>query len=180
MAILNDKNNITEKKIHIMVTSLCDRNCPYCCNKQYDLNDIAYVTQDELRKAEEIFITGGEPFLYAAPNKIAYRFKRLYPNIKHVYVYTNAFELSEYLMDGGNLGYIDGVTISIKTPHDKDIFEHYLYNNLDIKCLKSNRVYIFNNLLDEEFIKNTSNMTYSHRTWQKEFTAAPDSIFRKI
>ena len=46
LAKLNDRTDKTKGIIHLMVTSLCDRNCPYCCNKQYDLNDIPYVTDE--------------------------------------------------------------------------------------------------------------------------------------
>lgn len=43
-ATLNDKNENTKKIIHIMVTTLCNRNCKFCCNKMYNLNDIPYVS----------------------------------------------------------------------------------------------------------------------------------------
>ena len=75
MAILNEKNDITEKIIHIMITSLCDRNCPYCCNNQYDLNDIPYATSEELSKANTVCLTGGEPFMYSNPCDSADRLK---------------------------------------------------------------------------------------------------------
>ena len=38
-AILNEKNEVTEKVIHIMITNKCNRNCPFCCNNQYNVND---------------------------------------------------------------------------------------------------------------------------------------------
>ena len=60
----------------IMVTSLCDRDCQYCCNKQYDLNDIPYITSEELSRMKEIYITGGEPFRYSDPCNIAKKLKR--------------------------------------------------------------------------------------------------------
>jgi MoaA/NifB/PqqE/SkfB family radical SAM enzyme len=83
---------MSEKKkiIHIMVTSLCKRNCEYCCNKQYDLNDIPYVTDEELRNAHTLLLTGGELFAFANPPEIAQYYKSRYPNIKAVYVYSNA------------------------------------------------------------------------------------------
>lgn len=37
MAELNPKTDATKKVIHLMVTPLCNRNCRYCCNKQYDI-----------------------------------------------------------------------------------------------------------------------------------------------
>ena len=46
---LNPRTEKTKKVMHLMVTSLCDRDCKYCCNKQYDLNSIPYATDEELR-----------------------------------------------------------------------------------------------------------------------------------
>ena len=62
MSKLNCKTDTTKKIIHLLVTSLCNRNCKHCCNKQYNLNDVQHVTDEELREAEIICITGGEPF----------------------------------------------------------------------------------------------------------------------
>lgn len=49
---LNPRTEKTKKVMHLMVTSLCDRDCKYCCNKQYDLNSIPYATDEELRGVE--------------------------------------------------------------------------------------------------------------------------------
>lgn len=69
-------NNKNEKKkvIHLMVTSLCNRDCKYCCNKQYSLDKIPYATSEELKNAETLLLTGGEPFAFTNPNEIAKHF----------------------------------------------------------------------------------------------------------
>lgn len=67
MAQLNEKTDITKRNVHIMITNRCYRNCPFCCNKQYDVNEIPIVTNEELEEAENIFLTGGEPFAFADP-----------------------------------------------------------------------------------------------------------------
>ena len=176
MAKLNDKNENTEKIIHLMVTSLCDRKCPDCCNKQYDLNDIPYVTDEELKNADTLCITGGEPFKFSNPNEIAGYYKMKYPNIKNVYVYTNAIELEMYVCSGGLLKYIDGVSVSIKNRVDAFAFKAYIAKDENITNLSSNRLYVFNNLFDEE----VDGFTVIQREWQKEFVPANNSIFRKV
>lgn len=176
MAKLNDKNENTEKIIHLMVTSLCDRKCPDCCNKQYDLNDIPYVTEEELENANTLCITGGEPFKFSNPNEIARYYRIKYPNIKNVYVYTNAIELVEYILRGKHLEYIDGVSISIKNNVDAVAFKSYVATDKRITKLPSNRLYVFNNLFDEE----VEGFTVIQREWQKEFVPANNSIFRKV
>lgn len=177
MANLNEKNEQTEKVIHIMVTSLCNRNCPDCCNNQYDLNSIPYVSDEELKNAETICITGGEPFAYSNPCEIAAKLRQKYQNIKKIYVYSNATELGEYLFYGGELYSIDGVTVSIKNKEDKRVWEKYLiWDNRFIE-LTDNLLYVFPNFEDTNC---PYNIPKKKRVWQKVFIAAPDSIFRKL
>ena len=158
--ILNEKNNKTKKVIHLLVTSLCDRNCKYCCNKQYDLNDIPQVTEEELSECETVCITGGEPFAYSKPFAIAHNLKTKYPNIKKVYVYTNAYEmyscilnLPQSLNSNGNsligISFIDGYNISLKS--SKDILAFRRFVNLppyrrDYSALNNNLMSILNNI----------------------------------
>lgn len=174
--MLNELNEKTEKVIHLMITSLCDRNCKFCCNKQYNLNDIPYVTDAELKKAEVLCLTGGEPFLFSNPSAIAEYYKRKYSNIKKVYVYTNAHELAMWIAKYGVIDSIDGVNISIKTKEDLRAYETILANIYCINKLDSNRLYIFDNLRPY----NVGNCEVISRKWQEEFTPADDSIFRKI
>ena len=90
--------NNESKTLHLMVTPLCNRNCKYCCNKQYTLSDIPIVTDKELKETEILCLTGGEPFAFTDPCAIAQYYKRKYSNIKSVFVYTNAMELAKYLL----------------------------------------------------------------------------------
>lgn len=177
--MLNEKNEYTEKVIHLMVTSLCERDCPYCCNKQYDLNFIPYVTDEELSRCHILCITGGEPFSFADPSGIAKYYKKKYKNIKNVYVYTNAYELYEYLYFNNNtIHNIDGLNISIKDKRDLNVFDGSLYATITRGWASklSNRLYVFNGLMP----KNTEGVNIIKREWQKEFVPADDSIFRKI
>ena len=174
MTKLNDKNGNTEKIIHLMVTSLCNRDCKYCCNKQYDLNSIPYVTDEELSKANTVYITGGEPFAYSNPCMIARRLKSEY-NISRVIVYTNALELMHYLSNY-SLFSIDGLTVSIKNMSDLVSFENGIAHNESVLQLRSNMLYVFDNLCPEY----TGNFIVRERKWQEEFAPNPNSIFRKI
>ena len=176
MPILNSKTAITEKIIHLMITAKCNRKCPHCCNNFYSINAIDVVTDEEFKRAEWVFLTGGEPFAYADPCMTAYEIKRKYPNIKRVFVYTNAIELGDYLKNG-HLHSIDGLTISIKCKGDKVAFENIIVNNAEVLNLYSNRLYVFDGFEDT---KCPSSIIKSPRKWQVEFTASPDSIFRRI
>jgi molybdenum cofactor biosynthesis enzyme MoaA len=175
MAFLNSYNDNTKSIIHLMVTSLCDRNCKYCCNKQYDLNSIPYVTDEELREAHTLCLTGGEPFIYSNPCTIAAYYKKKYKNIKNVFVYTNAYELANWL-NNFSLHDIDGLNISIKNKMDAKAFEFCLKNNPSIVSLGSNRLYVFDNLYPIEQMKSFEVFA---REWQPDFNPATDSIFRR-
>lgn len=174
---LNEETSKTEKVIHLLVTILCDRNCSYCCNKQYSLDDVPYVTEEELNKAEIICLTGGEPFEYSQPNEIAKYLKQRYKNIKNVYVYTNAVEFAQYLQQkNGKIENIDGVNVSIKNVTDSIAFDKHIVSNPDVLKLKSNLLYVFGCLRPEM----TGNFILKYRVWQTDFIPADDSIFRKI
>jgi molybdenum cofactor biosynthesis enzyme MoaA len=177
MAILNDRNEKTKGIIHLMITAKCDRNCPNCCNNQYSLDDIPVVTDEELQEAHTIYLTGGEPFAYGHPTILARRLKNKYPNIETVRVYTNAFELGNYLTQGWDLDNIDGLTISIKDNRDKYAFENIIIKAKEVLKLKSNWVYVFSGFED---IECPNKFNKKVRQWQKNFVAAPNSIFRKI
>ena len=179
MTTLNEKNEQTKRIIHLLITEKCNRTCPYCCNKQYDMSTIENVTEQELSECETIFLTGGEPFAYADPCDIAKNLKLAYPNIKNVFVYTNAFELSQYLKNY-DIHDIDGLTISIKNAIDEHSYNKRIVNNKQIQNLKSNRVYLFEYTYGKGINRYDPNFDVRSRKWQQDFRPAPDSIFRKM
>ena len=179
MAKLNEKNERTEKIIHLMITDKCNRKCPLCCNNQYDINDVDFVTDEELKNAECIFLTGGEPFAYEEPCLIAWELRQKYPNIKYIYVYTNALELYEYLHKGKELYAIDEVTISIKNECDYKIFINELADNEEIIKLDSNWIYTFPGFNDIDNYYSKKYFTRRDREWQVDFVPDQNSIFRR-
>ena len=182
--ILNEKNEKTVKRIHLLVTDLCTRNCPNCCNKCYSLNDIPVVTDEELSKAEWLFLTGGEPFKFTNPSAIASYYKSKYPNIKYVIVYGNAADFLNYLVESkGSTSGIDGVSLSVKDMRDVAAWERIWYMITDIDWtpqfnnLKHNITYNFTKKILDQF----SDWPVVERTWvdYKEWKPCPDSIFRR-
>lgn len=139
------------------------------------------ITEKELSEAENIFLTGGEPFEFSSPNNIARDLKFVYRNIKNVYVYTNAMELDHYLFhhnyDTTSLIHIDGLTISVKSKGDKAAFEVSLRKREAVTNLKSNKLYVFPGFED---IKINEHFEKHLRVWQEDFKPSPDSIFRRM
>lgn len=181
MTYFNEKNEHTEKVIHLMVTDVCKRNCKHCCNKQYSVDSIPVITEDELRHAETVLLTGGEPlwFLRHTVSDYAYMLKAKYPNIKRVYVYANAVELQRYLDNKGSIFYINGFSVSIKGYHDYLAFEDILMNHRNITDLSSNRLYILDGS-NYHFSNPFFGFEVIKRQWQEDFKPASDSIFRRV
>lgn len=173
---------MTRKPVmHLLITDKCDRDCAYCCNKQYDVKSIPVASKEEFESVDTVCLTGGEPFKYGEPCNIAMWLKRKYPNIKNVYVYTNAEPLLEWLekniingFDFIVFSFIDGLSVSIKNMDDVSAFKSLVVHPL-VKQLKSNYLYVMNGL----YPKQTGNFKVINREWQEDFKPAKNTYFRR-
>ena len=160
--------------LHLVVTTLCIRNCKYCCNNNYDLQNLEYASDDDFINADMLCLTGGEPFLYANPCNLAKRYRRTYPNLKSIVVYTNAKELLYYLNHGGKIHDIDGVNISVKDLDDIESLK-VLYFTDQIRQLPMNLIYDFTGKIPSNFVFGKM----IKREWQENFVPAPDCVFKR-
>ena len=92
-----------------------------------------------------------------------------------IVVYTNAYELYNYISLGGILHNIDGLNISCNTEYDVTIFNEKLRKNPVIQSFPHNRVYDFTGKVIE-----SKGFEVIHRTWQKNFIPAENCIFKRI
>lgn len=168
--------------MHLLITDKCDRDCKDCCNKQYDVKSIPVASKEEFELVDTVCLTGGETFKYGEPCTIAMWLKRTYPNIKNVYVYTNAAPLLEWLeknilnrFDFIVFSFLDGLSVSIKTMDDASAFQILAVHPL-IKMLKSNYLYVMNGL----YPLYTGNFKIIKREWQERFVPADNCIFRRM
>jgi organic radical activating enzyme len=53
------------------------------------MDKVPTVTQEELKSADTICLTGGDPFLYSELQTFINRLREQYPNIKNLYAYTS-------------------------------------------------------------------------------------------
>lgn len=172
------------KIIHLFVTERCTHNCELCCNKQYNIDDIPVVSISELRYADTVLLTGGEPFLIGGIDRLAKLIKMQYRNIKSVYVYTCGDSLLSYLKNGGFIDHIDGVNISPKNELDAHCLNVMFFSETisgKIDSLSSNRLYVFPEVRQHiRFDKiDGHNIQIIDREWQKDFKSA-SGIFRRI
>lgn len=174
--------------IHLYVISECGKKCPMCCNKLYDIDTVPVVTVAELKSADTVCLTGGDPFLYNELYKFIDRLRGQYPNIKNLYAYTSGYALYNYFyLYWMFFGKLDGVSIAPKDVNDwvslKNILKNKALNSI-LSHMKSNRLMIFDSQKAnfEEFLKNIdlSMFTILGRKWDKEFHTPENEIFRRL
>ena len=177
-------NNI----IHLYIISECGKKCPMCCNKLYDIEALPVVTVAELKSADTVCLTGGDPFLYNELYKFIDMLREQYPDIKNLYAYTSGYALYSYFDRNWILfGELDGVSIAPKDVNDwislRNTLKNEVFNNI-LSSKKSNRLMIFDNQKAnfEKFLKDTdlSMFTILGRTWDKEFNTPENEIFRRL
>ena len=49
--------------LRLLLWPACDRTCPGCCNRDWDLGALPQVTEKEITQADMVLLTGGEPML---------------------------------------------------------------------------------------------------------------------
>ena len=121
------------EKLRLLLFEECNRNCPGCCNKDWDLKSIPVCT--DFTPYRLIMLTGGEPMLH--PEIIlsavsAIREQTTAP----IYLYT---AMVNSVLDDV-LSYIDGAVITLHSPADVAPFEHFdkTAHNLFGKSLRLN------------------------------------------
>lgn len=185
------------KEIHLFITKTCRYSCPNCCNKQYDIDKIPVVSVEELKEADTILLTGGEPFTLEIEeiDALVKNMKRGYPNIRRVYAYTTGAKFIDYVKHRPD-GFIgprplpfDGINFSPKTNDEAEMVFRLLINHgtrRDVLSMKSNRLYIFPEItffnekkIAELDLADFSNFEIIHREWQEEFKPN-GGIFRRL
>ena len=191
---------------HIIVTEKCGNTCPLCCNNNYVLAEIPYITKEELEETKAICLTGGEPFLCKDIDKYI---KTLRKYVGKLYVYASGYELLHYIEINSIsnrldvLKQIDGFSISPKTIRDWNALNGLLKYYGSWLHGKENRLYAFiedpgsknytlqvdvNKPFNEispyiyETISECAKLEFNiyFRTWQDEIVSPEDEIFRNI
>ena len=177
-----------EKIIHLYIINECGKKCPMCCNKFYNMDKLPTITANELKSADTVCLTGGDPFLYSGLQTFISRLREQYPNIKNLYAYTSGSALYHYLdLNWIYFSKLDGISIAPKDIKDWVALKNILQNdryNMCISAMKSNRLMVFDTQKTnfKEFIKDIdlSMFTILGRKWDKEFNVPDNEIFRKL
>jgi hypothetical protein len=104
------------KKLRLLVTNECYRDCEGCCNKQWDLSSLSVC--EDFEGYDEVLLTGGEPLL-----KDYWFFKVLVFRIRKdseckVYLYTAEVQKAERII-ALLIDVLDGITLTLH--HQRDV-----------------------------------------------------------
>lgn len=125
------------KTLRLLITEKCNRNCPGCCNNQWNLNKLDIC--NSFKPYNEIILTGGEPMLKPHYVKSIIQLIRK-ENQCPIYMYTAKVDnIQESL---SVLFFLDGITVTIHDKKDWDSFS--IFNKvLPTGCRKSLRLNVF-------------------------------------
>lgn len=102
-------------KLRLLLWSECNRACPGCCNKQWNLDALPVCC--DLTGFEEVILTGGEPMLN--PSAI-HRVVAQVPSHVPVIVYTAKVDDLAEVLD--LLTVVEGLTVTLHEQADVDPF----------------------------------------------------------
>jgi organic radical activating enzyme len=102
------------KKLRLLLFTDCDRNCPGCCNKDWDLDALPECTSYE--GYDEIMITGGEPLLKPALVRDVISQIRQQNPVARIYIYTAKLFPASAAME--ILEMVDGMTVTLHEQAD--------------------------------------------------------------
>jgi organic radical activating enzyme len=131
-----------KKTLRLIYTPICNRSCPGCCNKDFDLPNLP---RPDHFNYEEIFITGGEPLLFLDEVIGFIKALRLITKAK-IYIYTAFIAMDNPTILLKAIKVSDGITLTI---HEKRDWIHFLQfenvtkNRIDLFDGKSLRLNIF-------------------------------------
>jgi hypothetical protein len=143
--------------LRILLFEECFQSCAGCCNKDFDLNALPNVTPDQLVRAGQIMLTGGEPLMHPLRVHHAIRKIKLANRYAPIILYT-AFpgfvasgQRAEHIVFGHAreaLEKLDGMTVTLHSPEDTPVFQRFDAIARDIKGVheKSLRLNVFDNV----------------------------------
>lgn len=161
-------------KLRLLLTEDCDRSCPGCCNKDWDLDALGVC--DSFDGYSEVLITGGEPMLY--PDRVLTlirKIRRHNPATK-IYVYTAKVDYTRAALEVLNAA--DGMTLTLHEPDDAkalSVFDFELKPPL--AAGKSLRLNVFNGIETPELFNDWK--TKEDMEWVKDCPLPEGEIFAR-
>lgn len=115
------------KKLRLLLFEDCLRDCPGCCNKDFDLK--ALPVETKFKQYDEIILTGGEPMLKPEVIRQVVHKIRIQNNTARIYLYTADVRKHVDVISLLHL-YLSGITVTLHDAQDAMRFLEF-YCNLD-------------------------------------------------
>lgn len=163
------------KKLRLLLWPDCNRSCPGCCNKQWDLDKLPRVSSYE--GYDEILLTGGEPMLYPERLQDIIRHIRMCAPRAKIIVYTAATDCIDLVFI---LAMVDGMTITLHDKHDVTFIKRFISRvpTWELK-LRSVRLNVFKGISIKDIdISNISVKTGI--TWIKKCPLPEGEVFMRL
>jgi len=167
-------------KMRLLLFEDCNRGCPGCCNKDWNLNTLPKVEDEDFKHFKEFLLTGGEPLL--KPEVVVdtiYRIRRNNKDAK-IYVYTAQLDMLTPFYYICRVG-VEGYTVTLHNQKDVEHFNNFqLWFNLWYNAERySMRVNVFKGIELPEIIfpwwKIKRNMV-----WRKNCPLPNGEIFMRL
>lgn len=170
------------KKLRLLLWERCNKSCPGCCNKQFNLNDLPIIQNKEFCSYDEIELTGGEPMLY--PIKVLKQIEIIKKNgfTGKIYMYSAKVDTQQII---NVLKIINGLTITLHDEYPRDIkkflmFDKKLTSSGINLSKKSFRLNIFKKVTINLNNINSFWKIKSEIKWIKNCPLPIDEVFKKI
>ena len=107
------------KKLRLLITKACPKQCEGCCNKDWKLDELPICT--DYSGYDEILITGGEPMIRNA--RVKFIIKSIREQNKSVRIYLYSVLPNFHLWRLLHYKLLDGITITL---HDQEDVKYFL------------------------------------------------------
>jgi len=159
-------------KLRLLLTSVCNRNCPKCCNNHYDLAGLP--VEHNFTNYSEVMLTGGEPMLDPVLVIKVARDIREQNSAAKIYLYTA--KVNDVLSTLDVLSHIDGLTLTLHNQKDVKPFRRLNFLMLSPPG-KSLRLYKFSGI-DISGV-DTSNWDVKDMKWTDDCPIPEGEVFKK-
>jgi organic radical activating enzyme len=164
---------VDSMNLRLLVTENCNRNCPGCCNKDWDLKSLQVCT--DYTKYDLIMLTGGEPMTDI--NKLIEVVVKIRQQTDTpIILYTAWLEVPQYL--GHFLQLIEGATITLHTVDDVLKFVEFYQRYAHMLDEKSMRLNIFEECHYEPWLRDNWQIK-NHMQWIKECPLPENEVFMR-
>lgn len=163
------------KKLRLLITEKCNRNCEGCCNKEWDLSSLPICTSFD--GYDEIKLTGGEPLL--KPSILI----DVIAKIRHDNPLAKIFLYTANTYDDTLLAFIDLVDGMTYTIHEQKDVQYFLdFNDCLINSdkYKSLRLNIFKGVELPEDVNLSYWKVSMNRVWTKNCPLPNGEVFMRL